>query len=131
MSLSPVVVELLSQCRKTQLELRLKLGMGKLEPDSLLFGKIDGTPRSPRSVTHEWRRLVKRHNLPAVTLHSLRHGNASSLIANGVYVVDVSRRLGHSSPSITLDVYSHLFPKRDDHSSAIIDDMLGAIRGSW
>jgi integrase len=49
-----------------------------------------------------------------VSFHSLRHSHASALIAAGIDVVGVSRRLGHSSPSITLDIYSHLFQETDN-----------------
>ena len=52
-----------------------------------------------------------------LTLHSLRHGFASLLIARGLNVVFVSRQLGHSNPSITLKVYAHLF-EQADHATA-------------
>ena len=54
-------------------------------------------------------------SLPApgrLSLHSLRHGFASLLIANGLNVVYVSRQLGHANPTITLKVYAHLFDGR-------------------
>ncbi len=44
-----------------------------------------------------------------LSLHSLRHGFSSLLIAKGLYVVFVSRQLGHASAAITLEVYTHLF----------------------
>jgi integrase len=43
--------------------------------------------------------------MPAVTLHSLRHTHASILINAGLDILTISRRLGHSSPTITLNVY--------------------------
>ena len=43
-SLPPSAVSLLRDHRKQQLELRMQLGMGKLEPDALVFCKYDGTP---------------------------------------------------------------------------------------
>jgi integrase len=33
----------------------------------------------------------------------------------------VSKRLGHSSPTVTLQIYAHLFSKRDDRSAAAIN----------
>jgi Phage integrase family len=48
-----------------------------------------------------------------VSFHALRHTHASALIAAGLDVVVISRRLGHGSPHVTLRVYGHLF-KRDD-----------------
>ena len=46
-----------------------------------------------------------------LTLHSLRHGFASLLIANGI--VFVSRQLGHASPATTLRVYAHLYARHE------------------
>ena len=48
--------------------------------------------------------------LPVMTLHGLRHSHCTYLLAKGVNVVAVSRRLGHHSPAFTLSVYSHLIP---------------------
>ncbi len=50
-----------------------------------------------------------RAGVQDVTPHGLRHTAASLAIAAGATVVLVQRMLGHSSPSVTLDVYSHLF----------------------
>ena len=58
------------------------------------------------------------------TFHSLRHTHASTLIAAGLDVLTISRRLGHGSPAITLNVYGHLF-KTDDRAAAIMDAVLG------
>ena len=52
------------------------------------------------------------------TLHALRHTFASALIADGCDVVTVQRTPGHSSPSITLNVYSHLWPSAEDRTRA-------------
>jgi integrase len=52
-----------------------------------------------------------------LSLHSLRHGFASLLIANGLNVVFVSRQLGHANPTIMLGTYAHLF-ERADHAHA-------------
>ena len=46
-----------------------------------------------------------------LNVHSLRHTNASMLIAQGVDVRTVAGLLGHAQPSTTLDIYSHAFDK--------------------
>lgn len=56
--------------------------------------------------------------MPTVTLHALRHTHASQLIAAGLDVVTVSRRLGHSNPTVTLNVYAHLFGNTDERAAA-------------
>jgi integrase len=83
----------------------------------------------PDSVSSEWRRVVKALGLPkVVTLHALRHTHASQLIASGMDVLTISRRLGHGSPSITLDVYSHLFKPTDRGAAAIFDQAFGSLQ---
>ena len=46
--------------------------------------------------------------VPGAAFHAFRHSCASMLIAEGRNIVQVSRWLGHHSPSFTLDVYAHL-----------------------
>ncbi len=65
------------------------------------------TPRRPGWVTQRWRRLRAEFGLEGVRLHDLRHFHATRLLAAGVPINDVSRRLGHSKTSTTLDIYGH------------------------
>jgi integrase len=119
---SSTVAELRAH-RKTTPERRLLLGQGKTPDDALVFATWDGNTRSPNAMTKEWRRAVRAAKLKA-TFHSLRHTHASHLIAAGIDVLSISRRLGHGSPAITLSVYGHLF-KPDDRAAAAIDELLG------
>ena len=107
---------------KSQQEQRLVLGLGKAPPDGLVFCELDGSPRSPNALTKEWSALMGKANLKA-TFHSLRHTHASTLIASGLDVLTISRRLGHGSPAITLGVYGHLF-KTDDRAASIMEAAL-------
>ena len=125
-SLPPSAVAMLRDHRKSQLELRMQLGRGKHEPDALVFCDHEGSPISPNYFSIMWRRVISRNSgLPQVTFHALRHSHASALIAGGIDVVKVSRRLGHSSPVITLSTYAHLFSKDDDGAAAAIEAVLG------
>ena len=47
------------------------------------------------------------------------------LIAAGMNVVTVSRRLGHGSPTVTFGGYAHLFDKGDESAAKAIDAVLG------
>jgi integrase len=115
-------VTLLREHRKAQLELRMALGLGKEPDDTLVFSNWDGSTRSPNGVTKEWTLAMRKAGLKA-TLHSLRHTHASTLIASGLNVLTISRRLGHGSPAITLGIYGHLF-KTDDRAAAIMEAAL-------
>jgi integrase len=121
-SLPPSTVTALREHRKTQQEQRMALGRGKIPADALVFPDWDGEARSPLTLTKAWRREMKAAGL-RVTLHSLRHTHASSLIASGLDVLTISRRLGHATPGITLSCYGHLF-KTDDRAAAIIENAL-------
>jgi integrase len=70
-----ILVDLLREHRKAQLELRLKLGAGKLQDDDLLFTDIQGAPLSPNAVSAAWSDYAasKQINMPEVTFHALRH----------------------------------------------------------
>ena len=56
-----------------------------------------------------------------VTLHGLQHTHASQLIASGMDVLTISRRLGHGSPTVTLAVYGHLFGDTDTRAAEIME----------
>jgi integrase len=116
-SLPPNAVAVLREHRRKLLETRMAMGVGKPDADTLLFGEIDGSPRRPDQLSWLWRSACKSLKLPTVSFHALRHTHASALIAAGIDVVEISRRLGHGSPAVTLRIYGHLF-KRDDRASA-------------
>lgn len=54
---------------------------------------------------------LRRAKLRTIRFHDLRHTYASLLIASGEDIVRVSRLLGHASPTVTLNVYTHMLPK--------------------
>lgn len=78
-------------------------------PEETVFCTRVGRPLSSSSVSAQFRKLARRAGVET-TFHGLRHFYASSLIESGASVVMVQRALGHASASMTLDVYSHLFP---------------------
>ena len=49
----------------------------------------------------------KKANIRPITLHQFRHSHATFLLQKGIMVNEVSKRLGHSKTSTTLDIYSH------------------------
>lgn len=74
---------------------------------------------------HKWfADFLKKHDLPSITLHSLRHTNASLLIANGVNLATVSKRLGHASTAITAQIYTHAIQEADAYAADAIDNIL-------
>ena len=93
------------------------MGLGRPNAETLLFGELDGSPTPPRRLTTRWREACVSLDLPRVSFHALRHTHAAMLIHDGVNVVKISRRLGHKNPTVTLNIYAHLFDK-DDREAA-------------
>ncbi|WP_136044915.1 tyrosine-type recombinase/integrase [Microbacterium sp. K41] len=97
-------------------------------PDRFLFRTLMGHLYNRNSAGETWRQIRKTLGYDdAVTLHTFRHTFASNLIASGCDVVTVQRALGHSQPSITLDVYSHLWPSAEDKTRSATATFMGAV----
>lgn len=62
------------------------------------------------------------------SFHSLRHTHASYLIANGVSVAEVAKRLGHSNPSITLNTYTSWIPGNDEKVAQDVSEIFNPSR---
>jgi integrase len=93
----------------------------------LVFCTRHGTPLNPTNVLRNFRLIRDEAGLdPDITLHNLRHTHATHLILGGVPILEVSRRLGHSKTSITLDTYGHLLA---DYRGASVDAVAAALDG--
>jgi integrase len=118
------LIEVLRSHRLAQLQFRLRLGLGKLPDDALLFSNPDGSYVSPRAISHRWGLFADKIGLEAVTFHALRHTQASLLHAAGVPLAVVSKRLGHSKITTTLGLYTHIFATADDEAADALDSVL-------
>jgi len=107
-----------------QMQLRLQLGLGKIEAETLVFSTIEGKPLSPDNLSRDLRRFCASKRLPRVSFRSLRHTHASALIASGVDILAVSRPLGHSRASTTLNVYGHVLDGGDEAAAKAIEGLL-------
>ena len=94
------------------------LHSGVPDREQPIFTDPDGHVPNPDTFTRHLRKLyrfkliLKANNLPLdLNVHSLRHTNASLLIAQGVDVRTVASLLGHAQASTTLDIYAHAFDK--------------------
>jgi integrase len=119
------VAELRAHWRMQQ-EQRLALGLGKAPGDAIVLATFDGKPQSPNTITKAWQRAIKGIDMPEAGLHSLRHTHVSMLLASGMDILTISRRIGHASVAVTLDVYGHLIHGTDDRAAAIMDAALGS-----
>lgn len=102
-------VAVLREHRQGQLELAAQLGVN---PPETVFPRADLQGWChPNTLAHAVSSLAKKAGCPQVTLRSLRHFHATvALHHNEEDPVVVSKRLGHSSVSITTDIYRHVLP---------------------
>ena len=124
-ALSATVIKELRAHRLRQAEELLRLGVRQTD-DMFVVAQADGQPLQPRSLTHEWTRLLKECDLPRIRFHDLRHAHATHLLSSGVHPKIASERLGHSKVGITLDLYSHVLPGMQADAAAIVDVALRA-----
>src|SRR5262245_37321314 len=80
-------IVVLKEHRRQDLELRMRLGIGRPAPDALIFSTVEGQPLRPDAVSEAWKAAVQGR----WRFHSLRHAHASALIAAGVDIVTISR----------------------------------------
>jgi len=90
---------------------------------NLLLVKENGFPTHIDSITHEWRKIRRRYNLKDVTFHGLRHSCASLMVTKGISFKVIQERLGHSSISVTIDIYSHIEPESHKESTDVFSDL--------
>ena len=117
------VIPMLKQYRSWQAEHRLQM-CDLWEDNDLVFPSWNGVPLYPDTLTSWFSDFVRRHGLPPVTVHGLRHTNATLLIAAGTNLRTVSGRLGHSQASTTANIYAHAIQSADAAAAETLGDIL-------
>lgn len=124
-TLPAFAIEELRRLKKKQAQELALLGLHQ-DGQTLVCGQADGRPLQPRSLTHEFTRLVRRvPDLPRIRFHDLRHSHATQMLLAGVHPKVAQERLGHSTITTTLDLYSHVTDTMQNDAAARLD---GAFR---
>jgi len=94
---------------------RAELSFTLAKADAYIFGDDDGKLRSPDAMTSRWDRrmnwLTKKYDtMHRVTIKGLRHTHATLLLELGEHPKVVQERLGHSTITTTMNIYSHVTP---------------------
>lgn len=121
--LPPEVFQLLREYKLYYQGERLKAG-NRWEDTGFLFVQWNGKPIYPGTFTAWFSEFVKRNDLPHITVHSLRHTNATLLIANGTNLRTVSKRLGHSNMTTTGNIYTHAIKTADEMAAETLSGLL-------
>jgi integrase len=77
-----------------------------------------------------FRPLLKAAGCPAVRFHDLRHTYASLLIEQGENIKYIQTQLGHSSPTVTLNVYAHLLKPTNQEAACRLENVVFGENGS-
>lgn len=124
LALPKSVVKALLAHRRRQAAERLALGPAWNDLD-LVFTTPDGLPIERKSLHRNFKHLLAKAGMPDCRFHDLRHSAASLLIAEGVPLRTIMELLGHSSISVTADIYSHIAPAMMRDAADKMDSILG------
>jgi integrase len=108
-----------------------KLVMDTWHENYLIFPSTIGTPMNQSNLYKSFKSLLRKSGLREIRFHDLRHTAASLMLNRGVAPIIVSKRLGHSKVSITLDIYGHLIPEMQDEAAELIDDLITPVKVEW
>jgi integrase len=92
--------------------------------DGLVFGRTDGTPFATSTISKRANEAWRDARLRPITLHECRHTFASLMIAAGVNPKALQTFMGHSSITVTLDRYGHLFAGSEGEAAVLLDAYL-------
>lgn len=116
-------IEKLQEHWKCQNQERVLAGERWQEND-LIFPTPIGTPMDHSNLYRAFKDFIRQAGLPEIRFHDIRHTAASLMLNHGTPVIVVSRRLGHSKASITLDIYGHLIPEMQNDVAEMMDELI-------
>ena len=97
-------VSMLKQYRFRQTKEAWKIG----KSESIVFSDFIHEYPNNRTLQTRLRTHFKRANVTNIGFHGFRHTHASLLLNSGIPYKELQHRLGHSTLSMTMDIYSHL-----------------------
>lgn len=149
-TLPSICFEMLHKWQEMEINQRIRLS-NKWEGEQLnqfenqfIFIQENGKPMDPKTPTHKFKDILELINnkiqkeaelledpeakekklselLPIITLHELRHTASTLLVSQGMDIATISKRLGHSEISTTLNIYTHALPEKDREASDILE----------
>jgi integrase len=106
--LAHFALDALREHRLIQLEQRLKTSTW--EPRDLIFCASTGSYFTFAMAGYHFKQLIARAGLPPMRFHDLRHSCATLLLSMGIPAKVVQEILGHSSITMTMNIYGHVLP---------------------
>ena len=126
-TVSNTVMSLLRSYKNKQLKDRLKFGTAWIG-DPYVFLHDNGSAIGTHRPYIWFTNFLKRHSLPKISFHQLRHTNASLLISSGEDIATVSGRLGHADKNITLNTYIHVIKSKEAQVANKMDEFYKTLK---
>lgn len=107
----------------------------KAELEKICIEQGDDTPvccsdtggyMNPMNYSRWWRTFAKKCGFEGLHLHELRHTQATQLVASGMDMKTIQHRLGHSSASLTMNLYAHALPENDQRAANLIGNLFSS-----
>lgn len=121
--MTPAIERIFRDAKEREERNREMFGDSYIEND-YVFKWDDGRPYTPDYVTRAFKKLLKRHDMPVIRLHDLRHSCATILLESGHNLKDVKDWLGHADIQTTGNIYGHL---TKSHLRTVGNDICGEI----
>lgn len=86
-----------------------------------IFGGINAM--SQTTIGRRKDEYCKKAGVKRIKIHDFRHSHATLLLSKGVPITVISKRLGHSDITMTLNTYSHLIPEDEEKAVNIINNL--------
>lgn len=114
---------ILTEYKKEQELLAKQLG-DKWMNCKKVFTSNNGGLMFPSTPSKIFKKIIKKHNLPNINFHGLRHTSLSYLINKGIPVIKVSKKAGHNNMSTTMSVYTHLLQQSDEAIDKAMNELI-------
>lgn len=121
-SIPASAVEVLKEYRLYQDTERTKFGK-KWSGGNKVFTTSEGAQLHPDTASSWFRAFARRNGFGNTKIHSLRHTNATLMIANGTDIKTVSKRLGHANVTTTGNIYTHAIQTADERAAEALNDI--------
>jgi hypothetical protein len=127
--LTAAAIDAFRRQRVLQNEDRLANGdIYQADPRRPVFTDEIGAQLTPKAATNAFARLAKKAGIGTTSLHSTRHTAATHLIAGGIDVTTTAAILGHSTPTVTLSIYSHVVEGNESAAMDVLGERLEKMR---
>ena len=100
---------------------------GEENPNNLIFQYSEGKQLYSANINRFLSQLCADIGIRQISFHSLRHTHASVLLYQGVSIMAVSRRLGHSNTATTQNIYIHIIKEMENKEKSLILQILGGV----